>query len=423
MDLQGFQPCFYCFEYNKVATDYPINNAMYNREKFTPRCFLHWQYECSKCGKMTHFNGIAWCSDCKEFTCLFCADEKMVRKEFLIYDYYYEIPCHKCNNLNSALDFAEYNGEHPFQIGNLQPEEEIVVWMPIYKKEIEPQEFPHKASGFERVCSLGRPVDFKKLDSLEEYDPKSVWDALAPSWAPVFGIGGDFHHKNLILPHVFKMINAQQDERILDVACGEGNVARNLAKSGAKITGIDVSKMVDFAIEREKKDKLGITYLKLYAEELMSKFGSNSFDKVVCNMALMDIEDCKTTIENISNVLKEKGIFVFSITHPAYAWPACTTLRVPKDSQRNEDKLRVVIDYFDERPTLIHYGLEAPLLQFQRPISSYLNELVKNNLILLEMIEPKASEELIEKFPRDAYMEYDRFPDILVVKTIKRSDF
>ncbi len=138
-------------------------------------------------------------------------------------------------------------------------------------------------------------------------------------------------------------------------------------------------------------------------------------------MALMDIADHKTTIKNISDVLKENGIFVFSITHPAFAWPTCTTMRIPKGSQRNEDKVRIVLDYFDERPTLIEYWPDAPSLNFPRTISVYVNELVKNNLEIIEMCEPKASEELVKRFPRHAYMDDDIFPDFLIIKTRKKS--
>jgi len=370
MSSSEYTTCFYCLEYSKIASDYPINFASKDVDSFTPRCFLHWEYECSKCGEMTHFNGISWCSSCKEFTCLRCGEEKMEKNEFLIYDYYYKIPCHSCGNYNSALDFAEYEGTHPYQIGDLKPEEDIVMWMPIYKESIKSQEFPHKAWGLERILSLGKYVEFNRLESLDEYSSKSTWDALAPSWALVFSEGGDYHHKYKILPEVYRLLDVAKDEKILDVACGEGNVARYLANKGAQVTGFDISKLIDFAIEREKEDKLGVQYLKLNAENIANKFARASFDKAVCNMALMDIEDYKTTIEQISYVLKEDGIFVFSITHPAFAWPTCTSFRVPKGSQRNEDKLRLVLDYFDERPTLIDYGNDTPSLQFPRTISS-----------------------------------------------------
>ena len=75
--------CFYCAEYVKVTKDYPTNFATKDEESFTPRCFLHWKYKCDKCGGLTHFNGISWCPSCKEFTCVSCTEEKMVRKEFI----------------------------------------------------------------------------------------------------------------------------------------------------------------------------------------------------------------------------------------------------------------------------------------------------------------------------------------------------
>lgn len=410
--------CFYCSEYAKIAKDYPINPASYHEGAFTPRCSLHWKYECNKCGELRHFNGIAWCPACKTFTCLACVEEKMVWKEFLIYDYYYSIPCDTCGNYNPALDFAEYDGIHPFQIGNLQPEEKIVVWKPRSKEDVVSQEFPHKAWGFERVLSLGKHPQFKRLEMLDRDTPISLWNAAAPLWISFVGEGGDYHHKYKILPEVYRLLDAQKDEIILDVACGEGNVARHLAKNGAKVTGIDLSHLLDFAIEREQKEKLGITYLKLNAEKIRDAFEEVSFDKVVCNMALMDIEDYKTTIQQISWVLKENGIFVFSILHPAFAWPACTTLKIPGDSQRNEDKIRIVLDYFDERPTLFEDYPKT--ITFTRPISAYFNEFAKNSLEFREMSEPKASDELVKQFPRHAYRDDDIKPDFLIVKAIKK---
>lgn len=413
--------CFYCSEYVEVIKNYPVNNASNDEDSFTPRCLVHWKFKCSKCGEKTHFNGISWCSTCKEFTCLRCAEEKIVREEFLIYNYYFTIPCHKCGDYNPALDFAECSGTHPFQSGDLKPKESIIVWMPTDKDKKYFKDFPHKLGGLERIFSLGKSPAFKRLDTLSEYTPKSTWDTLAPVWLLVDE--ENYHHKYRILPEVYRMLNVKKNDKVLDVACGKGDVARYLIERGAKVTGIDISKMLDYAIEREEKEKLGIDYLELNAENLIDKFERASFDKVVCNMALMDIEDYKTTIEQISFILKENGIFVFSITHPAFALPNCTSLRIPDDSQRNEDKFRVVLDYFDERPAVFNYGDMPSILQFPRTISSYLNELVNNNLVLREMSEPKASKELVEKFPSEAYLDDELRPDFLIVKAIKKSDF
>ena len=149
-----------------------------------------------------------------------------------------------------------------------------------------------------------------------------------------------------------------------------------------------------------------------------------SFLQTVNQSFLMDIEDYRTTIQQISNVLKEGGIFVFSILHPSFSFPSSMGVNVPIDSERNEDRIRVILDYFDERPTICSYGTEPPwnipALYFPRPISSYLNELVRNNLVLREMSEPRASEELVRKFPRKAYWDDERRPEFLIVKATKK---
>ncbi len=413
-----YKACFYCSEYAKIAQDYPQNFASQDIDSFTPRCHLHWKYECANCGKLTHFNGIAWCSDCKVLTCLRCTEEKMVREKFLIYDYYYNIPCHKCGSLNPALDFAEYDGKHPYQIGDLKPKEDTVIWMPIYKEK-QQQVFPHKAWGSERILYLGDAPRHTRLNSLDDYSPKSTWDKMAQYWVSPED-EGEYHHTVIILPEVYRLLDAQENESILDVGCGEGTIARHLAKLGVKVTGIDISKMIDRAKEREERYKLGIKYIKMAAEDLEKEFGNDTFDKVVCNMALMDIANYETTIKNISTVLKGGGIFVFSIAHPAFAWPATTSMRVPTDSQRNEDKRKISLDYFDERPTLLQFGWNVPSLAFPRPISKYVNALVKNNLEIIAMSEPKASEEIVEKYPRQAYMDNDTLPDFLMIKTKKK---
>ena len=406
-----------------MVKGYPVNAATNDLESFTPRCNLHWRFECSKCGEETHFNGVAWCPDCESFTCLGCTDESMIREEFLVYDYYYNIPCHDCRKSNPALDYAEYCGTHPYQTGDLQPEGDIEVWRPTSKDVIEPQEFPHKAWGTERIVSLRRLPFAKRLDSLDGYSPKSVWDNMAPHW--LSAEEENYHHKYFILPEVYRMLDVQKDDVILDVACGKGDVARHLANKGARVTGIDISKMLDYAIESEEKEKLGITYVRLNAEKLSDKFGNDSFGKVVCNMALMDFEDYRPTIRQISNILKDNGIFVFSILHPAFSFPATLGRRIPDDSERNEDRMRVIMDYFDERPVIYTWGTKPPSsipsLHFHRPISSYLNELVKNDLLLLETSEPHASKEFVQRFPRAAYWDDERRPEFLILKTVKKS--
>jgi ubiquinone/menaquinone biosynthesis C-methylase UbiE len=412
--------CFYCLEYGKIANDYPQNLASKDKESLTPRCYLHWKYECNNCGKMTHFNGIAWCSDCGIFTCVNCSEEKLVRKNFLIYDYYYTIPCKKCGKLNPSLDYAEYNGVHPFQTGEIIPNEEILVWMPIYKEKAVSKTYPHPAWGSERVEKLGKYIEITRLNSMKSISLKFIWDKNAPEWGGKWPEGGDFNHKYIIIPEVIRLLDIKKGEKILDVACGEGTISRMLIEKEAEVTSIDFSNMIDYAIEKEKKEKLGIKYIKGNALNLTEYFNREFFDKVVCNMAVMDIVDHEKLFQEIFKILKDEGEFVFSITHPCFALPATISIKVPTDSQRNEDRIRIMKNYFEKRPTLVKWDpLPQPMLYFPRTISEYVNSLQAENLQIIEMSEPQASQELIEKFPRNTYRDMDITAYFLIIKTKK----
>ncbi|GAI00560.1 unnamed protein product, partial [marine sediment metagenome] len=100
-------------------------------------------------------------------------------------------------------------------------------------------------------------------------------------------------------------------------------------------------------------------------------------------------DNYKSLFKQISEVLKEKGTFVFSITHPCFSVPTTITVRIPKDSQRNEDKIRMVKNYFEKRPTLVQWNPDSvQLLYFQRTIGDYINALQKVNMVITEMSEP-----------------------------------
>jgi ubiquinone/menaquinone biosynthesis C-methylase UbiE len=69
------------------------------------------------------------------------------------------------------------------------------------------------------------------------------------------------------------------------------------------MTGIDNSKDL-IAIAREKSQKLPITYFVSDAAKLKD-LKSNTFDRIISNMAFMDIKDINNTIKECSRVLKK----------------------------------------------------------------------------------------------------------------------
>ena len=52
----------------------------------------------------------------------------------------------------------------------------------------------------------------------------------------------DTYHAKVILPNLLRMAGIKKGERVLDLGCGEGFFAREMAKAGAQVAGTDIAK-------------------------------------------------------------------------------------------------------------------------------------------------------------------------------------
>ena len=105
----------------------------------------------------------------------------------------------------------------------------------------------------------------------------------------------------LALP-VVDLLAPIEGEEILDLGCGEGTLALEIQKSGAKVTGVDLShEMVKNARARE------IDAMVMSVTELEFK---NRFDAVFSNAVLHWVKESATAVKNIHYALKPHGRFV-----------------------------------------------------------------------------------------------------------------
>ncbi len=112
-----------------------------------------------------------------------------------------------------------------------------------------------------------------------------------------------------------KEINYDKTMRILDIGCGTGRHAIELAKRGYQVTGIDLSEsQLNKALEKAKKENLTINFLRADARHLDF---NNEFDVVImiCEGAfpLMETDEMNFKIlENARNALKPKGKLILT---------------------------------------------------------------------------------------------------------------
>lgn len=121
-------------------------------------------------------------------------------------------------------------------------------------------------------------------------------------WSPEeYERTGAFVHQ--LADGVLGWLDAQPGERILDLGCGDGELTKRIAQTGATVTGVDAS-----AEMLEAARALGIAAEEGNAERL--PFAQESFEAVFSNAALHWVLDQDAMMAEARRVLKPGGRFV-----------------------------------------------------------------------------------------------------------------
>ncbi len=109
--------------------------------------------------------------------------------------------------------------------------------------------------------------------------------------------------------------------RILDLACGTGTLAMDLAKCGHSVHGIDISPEM---IEIAKSKSIGLSSTSFDVQDMTQFRAGGKFDLVVCTFDsvnyLPDKDSVRAMFHRVAGALRESGIFVFdSNTNRLYA--------------------------------------------------------------------------------------------------------
>lgn len=226
----------------------------------------------------------------------------------------------------------------------------------------------------------------KKRDAV-----KDVWNANAEFWDERMGEGNVFH-KTLIEPTELKLLDIKPGQKILDVACGNGQFARKMAEMGAQVTGIDFAeKLIEIARSKEGK---GVKYRVVDVTKTadLRELADTKYDAIVCTMAFMDMADIRTLIEFAPKLLKKNGSLVFSILHPYFNSGENVLLHERDDISggvisRYYVKIR---NYLVEKRYLGVAIAGQPVSQyyFHRPLSIILSYFFQNGFVLDSYEEP-----------------------------------
>lgn len=150
---------------------------------------------------------------------------------------------------------------------------------------------------------------------------RRAWEINAAHWDEYMGAAGNDFVNLLVWPGTARLLDVRPDERVLDVACGNGLYALRLADLGARVTAFDFSAPL---IERARARSIAYTgriaYHVIDATDLgaLLALGEGQYDAALCNMALFDMADIAPLAAGLARLLRPGGRFVFSVMHPCF---------------------------------------------------------------------------------------------------------
>jgi SAM-dependent methyltransferase len=191
----------------------------------------------------------------------------------------------------------------------------------------------------------------------------------------------------------------------LEVGCGEGRVARDLARRGHRVAALDASPTL--AASAAAADPAG-RYL--VADAAALPFGDGCFDLVVAYNSLMDVDDMPAAVAEAARVLQPGRPLCVCVTHPiADAGRFQSTEPDAPFVIAGSYLGRHRVDELFERD-----GLQMHFIGWRYPIEAYARALEDAGLLIDRLREPA-----VPATARPGYERWQRLPNFLHLRAVK----
>jgi len=149
-------------------------------------------------------------------------------------------------------------------------------------------------------------------------------------------------------------VDAPARSQLLDLGCGDGKVAALLVRAGARVTGVDPSRV---ALKRARVAHPEIAFAESGGDGALP-FADSCFDGAVCLNVLAHVADTQRLMSELRRVLAPGA--PVAVTVPSNSWLGAV-LAGPRAFGRDHDPLEPVLRFYTRgtiRSLLEQFGFE-----------------------------------------------------------------
>jgi 2-polyprenyl-3-methyl-5-hydroxy-6-metoxy-1,4-benzoquinol methylase len=260
---------------------------------------------------------------------------------------------------------------------------------------------------------------------------REIWNTNAVFWDDKMREGNDFH-RLLVGPATERLLQIQPGESVLEIACGNGQLARRLAELGTTVLATDLSAtFIERAQTRtaERPDltgKIDFRVVDATDETALLALGEGQFDAIACGMAIMDMVEIDPMLRAVARLLKPEGRFVFTLAHPCFNHSAIR-FSMEEEDVAGELVETLAIKVLKYRGVGVTKGLgilgqPRPHYYFQRTLAELFGACFAAGLILDGLEEPAFEPGTAEASRPFSWVNYSEIPPVLAAR-LRRSPF
>jgi len=136
-----------------------------------------------------------------------------------------------------------------------------------------------------------------------------LFDAEAAGWAAKYSQGGPLVGRRASLSAAVSCY-ARAGDRVLDLGCGTGDLAKALAAAGRQVTGCDISPQM---LSAARESGGCACWVQLEPDWRRLPFASASFDAVVAASVLEYVAEPATVLRECARVLRPGGVVLYTV--------------------------------------------------------------------------------------------------------------